>query len=146
MGAVRFLMPIVLILGTALQASAQQARTTFEGFGCRLDLSQLPEGSVPSNLEDTVLVAVDTFKNCPGSSPNPAIQLECDMLIPEWATGFVINASERDGLTCEISGAQCGINRVLTASNVRLTIDPVVIDNEVFGDAHLRCSRSTTSN
>jgi hypothetical protein len=142
--AIRFLMPMVLIIGTALQASAQQPRTSFEDFGCKIDLTELPAGEVPSNLEDTILVTVDTFKNCPGSSPNPSIQMECDLLIPEWATGFSVDANERDGLSCEINGAQCGINEVLLANNVRLTIDPVVIGGEVFGDAHLRCSRNTS--
>ena len=137
----RFLIPTVLIVGTALPASAQAPRTTFEGFGCRIDLTELPDGSVPSDLEDTVLVTVDTFKNCPGSSPNPSIQMTCDLLIPEWDNAFRVNTRE---ITCEINGAQCGINDVLTANNAQLTIDPVVIGGQVFGDAQLRCSRNVS--
>ena len=132
---------MVLILGTTLQAPAQQPRTTFEGFGCRLDLTELPAGSVPPGLADTVLVTVETFKQCPGSSPNPSIQMTCDLLIPEWDNAFRVNTRD---ITCEINGAQCGINSALPANNAQLTIDPVVISGEVFGDAHLRCSRNTS--
>jgi hypothetical protein len=138
--ATRFLMPMVLVLGTTLQASAQQPRTTFENFGCKIDLAELPDGSVPPDLEDTVLVTVETFKQCPGSVPNPSIQMTCDLLIPEWDNAFRVNTRD---ITCEINGAQCGVNSVLPANNAQLTIDPVVISGEVFGDAHLRCSRNT---
>lgn len=138
----KLLIPVALILGTSLQASAQEPRTTFENFGCKIDLTELPDGSVPPNLEDTVLVTVDTFKQCPGSAPNPSIQMTCDLLIPEWDNAFRVNTR---AITCEINGAQCGIDSVLDANNAQLTIDPVVIDGEVFGDAHLRCSRNTSS-
>lgn len=137
----RFLIPTVLIIGTALPASAQEPRTTFENFGCRIDLSELPDGSVPPDLEGTVLVTVDTFKQCPGSAPNPSIQMTCDLLIPEWGQAFRVNTRE---ITCEINGAQCGVNQVLPASNAQLTIDPVRIGGQVFGDAHLRCSRNVS--
>jgi hypothetical protein len=136
--ATRFLMPMVLILGTTLQASAQQPRTTFENFGCKFDLTEI--AGVPADFADDVLVTTDTFKQCPGSSPTPTIQMECDLLIPGWDSSASINTRD---FTCEINGAQCGVNQVFIASNAHMTIDPVVIGGQVFGDAHLRCSRNT---
>jgi hypothetical protein len=136
----RILMPMVLILGVTLPASAQQPRTTFQDFGCRIDLTELPDGSVPPDLEGLVLVTVDTFKQCPGSDESPVIQMECDLLIPQWDDAFRVNTRD---IECEINGAQCGFTQVFDADNARLTIDPVVVGGEVFGDAHLRCSRNT---
>lgn len=140
MVATKLLTSMVLIVGVALPALAQQPRTTFENFGCKIDLTELPAGSVPPNLEDTVLVTVDTFKQCPGSDETPVIQMECDLLIPEWDDDFRVNTGD---VNCEINGAQCGFTEVFDADNARLMIDPVVVDGEVFGDAHLRCSRNT---
>jgi hypothetical protein len=136
--ATRFLMSMVLILGTTLQASAQQPRTTFENFGCKFDLTEI--AGVPTDFADDVLVTTDTFKQCPGSSPTPTIQMECDLLIPGWDPNTSINTRD---FTCEINGAQCGLNQVFIAPNAHMTIDPVVIGGQVFGDAHLRCSRNT---
>jgi hypothetical protein len=139
MVATKLLTPMVLILGAALPALAQAPgpATSFEGFGCRIDLTEV--AGVPTEFRQ-ILLTTDTLKRCPGSAPTPVIQMECDLLIPGWDPAARINTRNHD---CEIKGEQCGFPDILEADNVHLQIRPVVIDGEVFGDARLRCSRST---
>jgi hypothetical protein len=135
----RFLTPMVVVLGVALPAWGQQPSTTFQGFGCRIDLTAV--AGVPSEFR-AVLLATDTVKHCPGNRPPPNIQMNCDLLIPGWPSGLKINTKQH---ACEIDGEQCGFPRIFVSDNTHLQIKPVVINGEVFGDAQLRCQNKNNN-
>jgi hypothetical protein len=128
---------IVLLLGAALPASAQQPSETFERVGCYIDLTEV-DGvpSEPTNFQAR-FTTTDSVVNCPGNRPVPNIQVECRLLIgPNWPAGLKVNTRRHD---CKIDGAQCGFPEEFESDNTHLLIEPVVIDGEVFGDAQLRC-------
>ena len=132
--ALRLAMPIALLLGTALPASAQQVRSSFAEFGCALDTDELvANGVVPAGIFEPGVAQVGfiTTKNCPGSQQNPAIQMTCEIpLDPD--PGLTIKNVRN--FTCEINGAQCGFAETFLASNRTLDIE--------LGKAIMRCSRS----
>jgi hypothetical protein len=135
----RFLAPIVLVLSAALPAWGQQPSTEFQGFGCRIDLTQVAR--VPSAFR-AILLATDTVKNCPGNRPLPNIQMNCSVLIPGWPSGLKINTKNH---ACEIDGEQCGFPRLFVSDSTQLLIEPVVINGQTFGNARLRCQNKNNS-
>jgi hypothetical protein len=135
----RFLAPVALALSVALPAWGQQPSTEFQGFGCRIDLTEVSR--VPAEFQ-AILLATDTFKKCPGNRPAPNIQMTCDVLIPGWPSGLKINTKTH---ACEIDGEQCGFPRIFGSDNTQLLIEPVVINGEVFGAAELRCQNKNNN-
>jgi hypothetical protein len=141
-------LPMALLLGAVLPAMAQEARTSFEGFGCVFDPDELvANGVIPAGAfpEGFAPVGFITSKNCPGSSPQPVIQLECEIpLDPDPDPD--INISTRN-FTCLINGAQCGFNQTFEGTNNRMTIASAVDineDGEPVGRVTIRCSRNVT--
>jgi hypothetical protein len=133
----KFLTPMVLVLGAALPAWAQASGV--EDFGCRTDLRSI--NGVPAGFRE-LWVVFDTEKHCPSATPNPSIQMTCDGdLGPGWPSNVSINVK---GTPCLINGRQCGIDQVFVSSNTQLKVDPVRINGQTFGHVSLRCSRETT--
>jgi hypothetical protein len=139
MAAMKFLTPMVLVLGAALPAWAQAPAGSVENFGCRTDLRNI--NGVPAGFRE-LWVVFDTEKHCPNPTSNPSIQMTCEGdLGPGWPSNVSINVK---GTPCQIDGRQCGIDQVFDAGNTQLKVDPVVINGQTFGHVSLRCSRSTT--
>ena len=89
----------------------------FVDFGCRIDLAQT---SVAPEFQFT-LPASSSEKFCPGDTSN-VIRLGCSGTIPGYSAEGTITDSA--GVTCLVSGSQCGLAGVYEASVKSIEIDP----------------------
>jgi hypothetical protein len=127
------LLPLALMAGAALPASAQQNAEDHD-ITCEVDLNELTaadSAQIPPEFRNkSYLTPVDpalgdfATKKCTFSNPNQTIQIRCVRVVQGWA-----NAPSFTTKTfvhpCMISGVpECGINQQFTADNQTFKISP----------------------
>ena len=100
-----------------VRGTPQAPTPDFVDFGCRIDLAQT---SVAPEFQFT-LPASSSEKFCPSDTSN-LVKLGCSGTIPGYSAEGTI--TETTGVTCLVSGSQCGLAGVYTADVKSIVIDP----------------------